>query len=70
MQTDADVIVAGGGLAGLAAAATAARAGSRVLLLEAHHPGGRAEIGSEPIPPQWTFRIRDAGPWEPVMAVQ
>jgi phytoene dehydrogenase-like protein len=42
MTTDADVIVVGAGLAGLAAAATAHRAGCRVTVLESHTPGGRA----------------------------
>ncbi len=42
MATDADVIVVGAGLAGLAAAETARRAGAKVLVLEAHQPGGRA----------------------------
>lgn len=37
-----DVIVVGGGLAGLTAAATAAGEGARTLLLEPHPPGGRA----------------------------
>jgi len=37
-----DVIVVGGGLAGLAAAATVARDGGDVAVLEAHLPGGRA----------------------------
>jgi glycine/D-amino acid oxidase-like deaminating enzyme len=36
------VIVIGAGLAGLAAAATAARAGAPVIVVEAHAPGGRA----------------------------
>jgi phytoene dehydrogenase-like protein len=36
------VIVAGAGLAGLAAAATAARSGRRVLVVDGHTPGGRA----------------------------
>jgi phytoene dehydrogenase-like protein len=40
--TDWDVIVVGAGLAGLCAAATARRTGSRVVVLEAHGPGGRA----------------------------
>jgi phytoene dehydrogenase-like protein len=36
------VVIAGAGLAGLAAAATAARAGARVLILDEKSPGGRA----------------------------
>ncbi|HYI61380.1 MAG TPA: FAD-dependent oxidoreductase [Acidimicrobiales bacterium] len=39
-----DVIVVGGGLAGLAAATTAARAGARTTLLDAHPLGGRARV--------------------------
>jgi phytoene dehydrogenase-like protein len=42
MTTDADVIVVGAGLAGLAAAATARQAGRSVVVIEAHHAGGRA----------------------------
>ena len=42
MGTDADVIVVGAGLAGLAAAGSARQCGARVLVLEAHQPGGRA----------------------------
>jgi len=45
-ETNADqagqVVIAGAGLAGLAAAATAARAGARVLILDEKSPGGRA----------------------------
>lgn len=41
MET-ADVTVIGAGLAGLVAASTAAGAGGRVVLLDAHTPGGRA----------------------------
>lgn len=37
-----DVVVIGAGLAGLAAAATAAKTGSRVAVLDARSPGGRA----------------------------
>jgi phytoene dehydrogenase-like protein len=44
MRADWDVIVIGAGLAGLAAGATAARAGSATLVLEAHVPGGRARV--------------------------
>lgn len=40
--TTVDVAVIGGGLAGLAAAATAGRAGRRVLVIEPHPLGGRA----------------------------
>src|SRR5215207_4619764 len=43
-----DVAVVGGGLAGLAAAATAARAGRRVVLFEqASVPGGRARTRTD-----------------------
>jgi len=42
MRNDWDVIVVGAGLAGLAAAAAARQAGARVVVLEAHGPGGRA----------------------------
>jgi phytoene dehydrogenase-like protein len=41
-STDLPVVIIGAGLAGLAAAATAARAGSRVIILDARSPGGRA----------------------------
>jgi phytoene dehydrogenase-like protein len=37
-----DVVVIGAGIAGLTAAVTAAGAGRRTLLLDAHRPGGRA----------------------------
>ena len=42
MSTNWDVIVVGGGLAGLTAGATAARTGARVLVLDAGRSGGRA----------------------------
>src|SRR5882757_4570361 len=37
-----DVVVVGAGLAGLSAGATAAAAGASTLVLDGHHPGGRA----------------------------
>ena len=43
MSADFDVVVVGGGLAGLAAGATAAQGGASVVVLEAHQPGGRAQ---------------------------
>ncbi len=43
MEASVDVVVVGGGLAGLAAAVEAARAGSSVRLVEAHRLGGRAQ---------------------------
>ncbi len=43
MQGSVDVLVAGGGIAGLAAAVEAARSGATVLLAESHRPGGRAQ---------------------------
>jgi len=41
-ERDLPVVVAGAGLAGLAAGATAALAGARVIILESSLPGGRA----------------------------
>jgi len=43
MMRDFDVVVVGGGIAGLAAGATVARGGASVVVLEAHQPGGRAQ---------------------------
>ena len=40
MQTSADVVVVGAGIAGLTAAALLARSGLQVTLLEAHHQSG------------------------------
>jgi phytoene dehydrogenase-like protein len=42
MDEQFDVVVVGAGLAGLSAAATAAGAGASTLVLDGHHPGGRA----------------------------
>jgi phytoene dehydrogenase-like protein len=42
MDIHTDILVIGGGLAGLTAAATATRGGATALVLEAHQPGGRA----------------------------
>jgi phytoene dehydrogenase-like protein len=42
MGTEFDVIVVGGGLAGLAAGATAAAGGASTVVVEAHRAGGRA----------------------------
>jgi phytoene dehydrogenase-like protein len=44
MRADWDVLVIGAGLAGLAAGATATKAGSATLVLDAHVPGGRARV--------------------------
>src|SRR5579859_8088284 len=44
MRRQWDVIVVGAGLAGLAAGATATRAGAAALVLDAHLPGGRARV--------------------------
>src|SRR4051812_42297673 len=47
MRTNWDVIVVGGGLAGLGAGATAAKGGAATLVVEAHTNGGRARTVSK-----------------------
>jgi phytoene dehydrogenase-like protein len=44
VRADWDVIVIGAGLAGLAAGATATKAGCTTLVVDAHLPGGRAQV--------------------------
>ena len=49
VAADADVLVVGAGIAGLAAAVAAARAGARTMLLASgEHPGGALSWGADP----------------------
>ena len=45
--TVSDVVIVGAGLAGLAAAATAARSGADVVILDVGSPGGRARTNAQ-----------------------
>lgn len=57
----AGVVVVGAGLAGLAAAVTAARAGAEVLLVDGHTPGGRAAVTRVPLDDSGTV-VFNGGP--------
>lgn len=60
VKVETDVFVAGGGPSGVAAAVTAARAGARVFLSEAHASfGGMSTIGRIPLSMKWSDGIRD-----------
>ena len=60
VKVETDVFVAGGGPSGIAAAVTAARAGARVFLSEAHTSfGGMSTIGRIPLSMKWSDGIRD-----------
>ena len=61
MRNQFDVIVVGGGVAGLMAGATAAAAGADTVVLEAHRPGGRARTVERraDVPPS----AHEAGPF-------
>ena len=60
VKVETDVFVAGGGPAGLAAAATAARAGAKVFLAEAHTCfGGMGTAGRIPLFMTWGDGIRN-----------
>ncbi len=49
MPTAVDVVIIGGGLAGLTAGAVSARSGARTLVLDAHAGGGRAAVRRVPL---------------------
>ena len=60
VKVETDVFVAGGGPSGIAAAVTAAKAGARVFLSEAHTSfGGMSTIGRIPLSMKWSDGIRD-----------
>ena len=60
VKVETDVFVAGGGPSGVAAAVTAARAGAKVFLSEAHTAfGGMSTLGRIPLSMKWSDGIRD-----------
>ena len=62
VAADADVLVVGAGIAGLAAAVAAARAGARTMLLASgEHPGGALAWGAEPEVAALAARARQLG---------
>jgi len=62
VAADTDVLVVGAGIAGLAAAVAAARAGARTMLLASgEHPGGALSWGAEPEVAALTAGARQLG---------
>ena len=62
VAADADVLVVGAGITGLAAAVAAARAGARTMLLASgEHPGGALAWGAEPEVAALAARARQLG---------